>query len=134
MVAKGRKVVLDLGRVKNFATVTFNGKELPVLWKEPFAVDVTGIAKAGANRLEVKVTNLWVNRIIGDEQLPDDAEWNGVTLKGWPEWLVKGEPRPQTGRYTFTTWKFWKKDSPLLESGLLGPVVLKSAKPIVLNP
>jgi hypothetical protein len=56
------------------------------------------------------------------------VEWQGVTLKGWPEWLVKGQPRPKTGRYTFTTWKFWNKDSQLLESGLLGPVVIRSAR------
>lgn len=126
MTAKDRVIVLDLGRVKNFATVRLNGKELAVLWKEPFSVDLTGKLKAGLNRLEVKVTNLWVNRIIGDEQLPPDVEWQGVTLKNWPEWLVKGQPRPKTGRYTFTTWKFWNKDSPLLESGLLGPVVIRS--------
>jgi hypothetical protein len=84
--------------------------------------------RPGRNRLEIKVTNLWPNRIIGDEQLPPDVEWQGATLKGWPEWLLKGQPRPPTGRFTFTTWKFWNKDSPLLESGLLGPVVIRSAR------
>ncbi|HRK21364.1 MAG TPA: hypothetical protein PLX06_06130, partial [Fimbriimonadaceae bacterium] len=128
MAAKDRAIVLDLGRVKNFATVRLNGKELAVLWKEPFSVDLAGKLKPGLNRLEIKVTNLWVNRIIGDEQLPPDVEWQGVTLKGWPEWLMKGEPRSKTGRYTFTTWKFWNKDSPLLESGLIGPVQVRSAK------
>jgi hypothetical protein len=128
MLRGDRLVVLDLGRVKNFATVTLNGKDLGVLWKEPFTVDVTSAIRAGRNELRVKVTNLWVNRIIGDEQLPADVEWNGQQLTGWPEWLVKNEPRPKTGRYTFTTWKFWSKDSALLESGLIGPVVVRSAK------
>ncbi|HXH60861.1 MAG TPA: glycosyl hydrolase, partial [Fimbriimonadaceae bacterium] len=127
MLQGDRLVVLDLGRVKNFATVTLNGKDLGILWKEPFAVDVTGVVKPGANELKIKVTNLWVNRIIGDERLPSDVEWEGTHLKKWPEWLLKGEPRP-SGRYTFETWKFYDKDSPLLESGLLGPVVLRSAK------
>ncbi len=127
-VAEGRSVRLDLGVVKNFATVKLNGKELEVLWKEPFSVDLTGKLKAGTNRLEIKVTNLWPNRLIGDEQLPPDVTWNGEVLTGWPEWLVKGEPRPKTGRFTFTTWKYWNKDSKLLESGLLGPVALLSAK------
>jgi hypothetical protein len=122
-----RLVLLDLGRVKNFATVTLNGKDLGVLWKEPFVVDVTEAVRAGRNELKIKVTNLWVNRIIGDEQLPADVEWNGAQLARWPEWLVEGRPRP-SGRFTFTTWKFWDKDSPLLESGLLGPVVLRSAR------
>ncbi len=134
MLGSDRTIVLDLGRVKNFATVTLNGRDLGVLWKEPFTVNVTRAVKAGANELKVKVTNLWPNRIIGDEQLPPDVEWNGVTLKGWPEWLVKNEPRPKTGRYTFTTWKYWNKDSALLESGLLGPVVVRSARRIELRP
>ncbi len=134
LLGRDRTVMLDLGRVKNFATVTLNGRELGVLWKEPFTINITRAAKAGANELKVKVTNLWPNRIIGDEQLPPDVEWNGVTLKGWPDWLVKNEPRPKTGRYTFTTWKYWSKDSKLLESGLLGPVVVRSAKRIEVRP
>lgn len=129
-VRSGQVVTLDLGTVKNFATVKLNGRDLGILWKAPFSVDVSGIAKAGRNDLEVKITNLWVNRIIGDEQLPADVEWTGVTLKGWPDWLTKKQARPKTGRFTFTTWKFWGKDSPLLESGLIGPVVVRSATPI----
>ena len=128
MAGRDRAIVLDLGRVKNFATVRLNGKSFAPLWKEPFALDVSSGVRPGRNRLEIRVTNLWPNRIIGDEQLPPDVEWQGVTLKGWPEWLLKGQPRPPTGRFTFTTWKFWNKDSPLLESGLLGPVVIRSAR------
>ncbi|MFY9233839.1 MAG: glycosyl hydrolase [Fimbriimonadaceae bacterium] len=128
VIGKDRTIVLDLGKVKNFATVKLNGKALGVLWKEPFAVDIGKAVLPGKNRLEIKVTNLWPNRIIGDEQLPPDVEWNGASLKAWPQWLVKGEPRPKTGRFTFTTWRFWNKDSPLLESGLIGPVVIRSAR------
>jgi len=131
---RDQALALDLGRVKNFATVRLNGKDLGVLWKEPFTVDISQAARAGKNRLEVKVTNLWVNRIIGDEQLPPDAEFQGETLKGFPEWLLKGQPRPPTGRITFTTWKFWNKDSPLLESGLLGPVTVRATKKIAIVP
>ena len=122
-----RRVRLDLGDVKNFATVTLNGKPLGTLWKPPFILDVTDAIKPGENRLQVKVTNLWVNRIIGDEQLPPDVEWDGTHLKKWPEWLVKNQPRPKTGRITFTTWKFWDKNSPLLDSGLIGPVRVLTA-------
>jgi hypothetical protein len=133
MLRGDRLVMLDLGRVKNFATVNLNGKDLGVLWKEPFAVDVTKAIKTGRNELKVKVTNLWVNRIIGDEQLPADVEWNGAQLKQWPQWLTQNQAR-KSGRYTFTTWRFWDKDSPLLESGLLGPVVLRSARWVELKP
>ncbi len=127
------QVWLSLGRVKNFATVTLNGVNLAVLWKEPYGLNVEKALRVGKNTLEIKVTNLWPNRIIGDEQLPEDVEWDGNHLKKWPDWLVNHQPRPQTGRYTFETWKFWSKDSPLLESGLLGPVVLKSAKTRVIK-
>lgn len=122
----GKEVWLDLGTVKNFAEVSFNGQSFGVLWKPPFRVNVTSSAKPGANKLVVKVTNLWPNRLIGDEQLPSDREWDGSRLAEWPKWLLEGKPSP-TGRVTFTTWHHWSKDSRLLESGLIGPVAVKSA-------
>jgi hypothetical protein len=123
----GRELWLDLGAVKNFAEVSLNGQNLEVLWKPPFRVNATAAAKPGVNKLAIKVTNLWPNRLIGDEQLPPDCEWNGKQLKAWPQWLLDGKPSP-TGRLTFTTWHHWTKDSPLLESGLLGPVTLQTAE------
>jgi hypothetical protein len=123
----GHELWLDLGAVKNFAEVTLNGQSFGVLWKPPFRVNITAAAKPGANHLTVKVTNLWPNRLIGDEQLPDDREWDGDRLKEWPQWLLDGKPSP-TGRLTFTTWHHWHKDSMLLPSGLLGPVELESAE------
>ena len=99
----GARLWLDLGDVKNLAQVSVNGKALGILWKAPFRVDVTGALKPGANAVEIKVTNLWVNRLIGDQQ-PDVAK-----------------------KYTYTTQKFYKADSPLLPSGLLGPVQVISS-------
>ena len=125
--SKGRELWLDLGEVKNFAEVFLNGKNLGVLWKPPFRVNISAAAQPGANRLVIKVTNLWPNRLIGDEQLAPDVEWNGSELKAWPQWLLDGKPSP-TGRFTFTTWHHWSKNSPLLESGLLGPVMLKTSE------
>jgi hypothetical protein len=122
----GREIWLDLGAVKNFAEVSLNGQEFGVRWKPPFRVNVTVAAKPGMNRLVVKVTNLWPNRLIGDEQMAPDCEWNGDRLKEFPEWLLDGQPSP-TGRFTFTTWRHWKKDDAPLESGLLGPVTLSVA-------
>jgi hypothetical protein len=123
----GHELWLDLGLVKNFAEVSLNDQDLGVLWKPPFRVNLTAVAKSGINKLKVKVTNLWPNRLIGDEQLPPDREWDGQQLKAWPQWLLDGKPSP-TGRLTFTTWHHWTKDSALLESGLLGPVTLRSVK------
>ena len=120
----GKSVYLDFGVVKNIAEVTLNGKNLGCLWKEPFRVDVTGILKPTGNNLVVRVTNLWVNRLIGDEQLPDDCQWNGNAIASIPGWVTDGGKRPASDRVTFTTWKFYDKNSPLLESGILGPAVL----------
>jgi hypothetical protein len=128
-LSAGRELWIDLGTVKNFAEVSLNGQNLGVLWKPPFRVNATAAAKPGVNRLVVKVTNLWPNRLIGDEQLPPDCEWNGEQLKAWPQWLLDGKPSP-TGRLTFTTWHHWTKDSPLPESGLLGPVTLRTSESI----
>jgi hypothetical protein len=116
---------LDLGIIKNIARVRLNGQDLGVVWCAPWRVEMTGFAKRRGNRLEVTVANLWPNRLIGDEQQPADCEYGrGGNLARWPEWLVKGEPRPSPGRYTFSTWKHFDKDSPLLPSGLLGPVTI----------
>jgi hypothetical protein len=120
---RGERVVLDLGEVREFAAVRVNGQECGVLWKAPFRVDVTAALRAGANELEVRVTNLWPNRMIGDERREQDAEWVKNRLAMWPEWLLRGEKSPK-GRYTFTHVRLYKADSPLLRSGLLGPVRL----------
>ncbi|WP_375447596.1 glycosyl hydrolase [uncultured Fibrella sp.] len=104
---KGQIYVLDLGDVKNLADVSVNGKNVGVVWKKPYRIDVTSALKTGANTLEVKVTNLWVNRLIGDAQ---------------PDRKTAGLPATNT----FTTMPFYKAGSPLLPSGLLGPVTIVS--------
>jgi len=95
---KGAHLWIDLGDVKNLAEVTVNGKPLGIVWHAPYRVDASSAMRPGANEVSVKVTNAWVNRLIGDQQ--QDA----------------------TVKYTFTTEKPYKASSPLLPSGLLGPV------------
>jgi len=95
---KGSQIWLDLGSVKNLAEIIVNGKSLGIVWKIPFRVNLTHVLKPGNNTLEVKVTNLWVNRLIGDQQISE------------------------TKKYTFTTMPFYNAGSPLQPSGLLGPV------------
>jgi len=92
------KILLDLGKVAVMARVQLNGKDLGVVWTDPFRVDITAAAKPGANTLEIAVVNLWPNRLIGDQALPEAK------------------------RFTWSTWNMYNKDSPLLVSGLLGPV------------
>lgn len=96
--ASNAQLWVDLGDVKNLAEVFVNGKSLGIVWKKPFRINITGALLKGKNTLEIKVTNLWVNRLIGDAQ-------PGVTKK-----------------ITYTTMPFYRAKSPLLPSGLLGPV------------
>jgi hypothetical protein len=121
-LSESTPVVLDLGKVEVMAKVFVNGKDCGIAWKPPYRVDITQALNPGENKLEINVVNTWVNRMIGDEQLPEDSEWlNWETMKEWPDWFLNDEPRP-SGRITFTAAKHYKKDDPLTSSGLLGPV------------
>jgi hypothetical protein len=102
----GQRIYLDLGVVKNLARVRLNGQDLGVVWCAPWRVDITGAVKARDNQLEIVVANLWPNRLIGDQSLPPEK------------------------RLAWTTWNPFKTDSPLLESGLLGPVTLVAEKEV----
>lgn len=123
-LAPGESLWLDLGEVQVMAEVSLNGRKLGTVWKAPFRVNLADAVKPGDNALEIRVVNLWPNRMIGDAQLPEDTKRgkNGFAL-AWPQWLLKGLPSP-TGRFTFASFDPWKPDSPLLPSGLLGPVTL----------
>ncbi|HEY1462895.1 MAG TPA: glycoside hydrolase, partial [Terriglobales bacterium] len=96
---KNAHLWLDLGDVKNLAVVTVNGKDLGETWHAPYRVDITSALKPGKNELSIKVVNAWVNRLIGDEQ-------------------------PGATKLTFADIKPYKANSPLLPSGLIGPVTL----------
>jgi hypothetical protein len=111
---------LDLGILKNLGHIRLNGKDLGILWTAPWQADITRALKNKGNLLEIEVSNLWINRLIGDENQP----WDGVVNGKWPEWLLNGTKR-ESKRYTFTTHRFYKQDDPLEESGLIGPVTIK---------
>ena len=132
---EGQRVYLDLGRVEIAAEIILNGNNVGILWKPPFVIDVTDQLVEGSNQLEVRVTNLWSNRLIGDEALKDTSGYaRGLEAK-MPEWYVNNEPMPNGPRSTFTTFNFYRKDKELLPSGLLGPVQLKQEiqKAIILS-
>lgn len=93
----GRKIRLDLGEVRDLANVTVNGTSLGILWHAPYSIDIEKALKPGKNRIEISVTNLWPNRLIGDKQ-------------------------PGAKPVAFAPSSPYRADSPLLPSGLLGPV------------
>lgn len=99
---KGKRIpMLDLGEIHEIAAVRVNGHAVGILWKRPYRMEIPGILKVGTNRLEIEITNFWPNRIIGDAQ-------------------------PDAGKhYTQTNVRAYSKDSPLLPSGLLGPVKIE---------
>jgi hypothetical protein len=131
LLGDDRGLYLDLGRVAVMARVKLNGHDLGVLWKAPYRVEIDPFAKPGDNTLEIEVTNLWINRMIGDENLPLDSDRNGDgTLKAWPKWLLEGKSSP-SGRQSFSSWQLYKKGEPLHESGLLGPVTLQATRRVV---
>ena len=101
-IRAGAHLWLDLGEVREIASVSVNGHDLGIVWKAPYRVDITGAVAAGTNQINIRVTNLWVNRMIGDQQ----------------SWSLR--------KYTFADFTPYKADSPLLSSGLLGPVEVYS--------
>ncbi|WP_430427131.1 glycosyl hydrolase [Maribacter litoralis] len=125
-LSSDRSLELDLGGVAVIAEVIINGKNAGVLWKAPFRINISDFVKEGTNQLEVKVTNLWPNRLIGDEKLPLDIERKGAQIKALPV-LLTNDTKRTSGRITFPSWKHYDKNSDLLTSGLLGPVTINAS-------
>jgi hypothetical protein len=101
----GTRLLLDLGRVNDLAEISVNGEALGTLWKPPYQVDITTALKPGVNKMEIKVTNQWTNRVIGDRAAPPQKR----VLSELPP-IMKGLGTPEV----------------LRESGLLGPVTIIS--------
>ncbi|WP_371192639.1 glycosyl hydrolase [Glaciecola sp. SC05] len=132
--------VLDLGTVHQFARVTINGHDLGVRMWHPYRFDLSRHLIKGSNTLEIEITNLWPNRLIGDErQFTDSANWvkngyQGEQLVELPDWLTGARPQQPGERHTFATWKHWSKDDALIPSGLIGPVTIKRKNVKACNP
>lgn len=121
-IADAKRVLLDLGNVAFVAALRVNGMPLDTLWKPPYEMDITDVVRVGTNQIEVIVSNLWTNRLIGDARLaPSNAYDQWGELKQLPGWYQRQEPftgKPQT----FVAWKQYDSNGPLTESGLIGPV------------
>jgi hypothetical protein len=102
------EIWLELGDVQVTAQVVLNGHDLGTVWQPPFRVNVTEALQPGSNTLEIRVANLWRNRMIGDAALPA-AE-----------------------RFTWSSSAQFSPDTPLPKSGLLGPVKLQTTEIIPL--
>ncbi len=130
--AQSQVAVLDLGEVADIARVFVNNQEVRVLWTPPFRADITPFLKNGTNVLEVHVANRWINRLIGDEAIAIDftyqeggSRFTKGRIETFPDWLWDPSTRPAQGRHSFSIWKHYSADSPLVESGLLGPVKIE---------
>lgn len=128
---KGKIAILDLGNLADIATVSINGKNVDVAWKKPFRLEVSSYLKPGQNNVEIIVINRWINRLIGDEKIAVPYEYEtgkSIFTEGrlleLPTWLYDKSSSEQNRRNTFTTWKHYKHDDPLVPSGLIGPVAI----------
>lgn len=132
--AAERRWLLDLGAVGDLARVTVNGRELGILWRAPFVIELGETLRSGENTIEIVVANRWVNRLIGDEHRPVDAVYDDSNnpntrgaLQAFPEWWHQPEKRT-SGRIGAATWRHFTAADPLVASGLLGPVRLVSTE------
>lgn len=122
------KAVLDLGEVNISSEIIVNGKNVAILWMTPYKVDIYEYLKSGLNDIELRITNQWTNRLIGDERYPKQD--GGYVLEGqfpkgkMPEWYVVNKPMPEGPRMTFCTGQFYRKDDPLISAGLVGPACI----------
>lgn len=159
-IAAGRRAVLDLGDVQVIAELAVNGRDCGILWKPPFRRDITTALRPGHNTVTVKVTNLWRNRLIGDAKTTgfsaaaaarmldpmlagntkavQSAGKNKPAPPGEefyviPDWVRKGEANPDPRVFTFTPFAFLTGETPLVPSGLIGPVHLVWGQTVPLN-
>ncbi|MGZ0654105.1 glycosyl hydrolase [Coraliomargarita sp. W4R72] len=136
-IAPTDRVFLDLGAVHEMARVRINDRDAGICWTPPDSLDVTLLVQSGVNRLEIEVVNTWVNRLIGDEFLPAESEFSGISgnagttagvLKKFPDWYQNPDLGATRQRTTFAAWRHYDRNSPLTPSGLLGPVVVRVMK------
>ncbi|KAH8668561.1 hypothetical protein BX600DRAFT_538536 [Xylariales sp. PMI_506] len=110
--------LLTLGRLENLASVSVNGRPLGISWLPPYELDISAAVHFGINTLVIDVTNLWVNRLIGDELLPVEDKFNTMTqnyaVEAWPQWWLGDKAVKDGERDTFGAWHHYNSTAPLL--------------------
>jgi hypothetical protein len=124
---ENKQLELNLGEVSVAAKVFVNGEELSVLWKSPFTIDISKAAKEGENELRIEVTNTWTNRLIGDENYPNETGYD-IKMDTMPDWYTNNEAPNLGQRKAFCAYPFYKQGDSLESSGLIGPVQIKIKK------
>jgi hypothetical protein len=114
LLAANRRLYLDLGGVRDVARVRLNGKDLGILWKAPFRVEITAAVVPGDNQLEIEVANMWINRLTGDLKLPPEQRFTHTNETPREKDIGGDEP--------------WHVEL----AGLLGPVRLVSSATLAL--
>ena len=99
-----QKIALDLGQFESIAEVSLNGVDCGVIWTYPHRIAISSALKKGKNKVIIKITNTWANRLIGDQKLPKEK------------------------RSTWTTAPYRLEGMPLLKAGLFGPVTIVKEK------
>jgi hypothetical protein len=109
-IDKGKSINLDLGEVYDLAEVYVNDKSVGVLWTKPFKLEIQEFVKEGVNKIEIEITNMWINRLTGDMELAVDQKFTKTNVP------YKTEPNTELGDETFR----------VQASGLLGPVNIET--------
>ena len=116
-IQENRKLILEFEDIYNIAQVEINGKFVHTLWKYPYRCDITKYLKEGKNIIKVRVANLWVNRLIGDDHYPQEHLQN---------WVMQGKTKSESKRFTSSDWTTaWSKKDKLFKSGIVGKVQIK---------
>jgi hypothetical protein len=119
-LAKENRLFLQLGDLAEIAEVTLNGKRLGLVWLPPYRIEISGAVRAGTNQAEIRIANLWANRLNGDSLRPESDRFTRSNLDRIQidptsdrsyDRVPRGKTRP-----------VYKETPPLMKSGLFGPV------------
>lgn len=124
-LAKEKRLFLELGDLAEIAEISLNGKRLGLAWLPPYRIEISDALHAGVNQLEIRVANLWANRLNGDSLQPESSRFTRTNLDG-----IQTDPTAERSYRSSgdKTRPVHTKMPPLMKSGLFGPVRIISPK------